>query len=62
MTTDQPRRHRRKSDRARTAYAAIHAFTPQRCDTRAPGCQCFWCYQGPDDQPISANRALASNA
>jgi hypothetical protein len=61
---------RRIADRARPEYAAAHGTVwidilpvfPRCCDTRTPGKPCNRCGRGPNDQPITQNRALASNA
>lgn len=60
MNTSDPR-HRRLYDHARPGFA-MERSVPLCCDLRQPGCECWACGKGPDDQPISANRALASNA
>lgn len=45
-----------------TISITIVPIIPRCCDTRQPGADCWTCGKGPNDQPISQNRALASNA
>lgn len=55
------RTFRRKIDHARPGFHFGRTW-PHCCDSRIPGQACLLCGAGPDDQPISVNRALASNA
>lgn len=54
---------RRSLDRARPTFVAQRTAPDFLCcDDRQPGADCWTCGKGPNDQPISAPRAQASNA